>query len=640
MAKNKHKNRPKRKSVASRGALAGLAKPRKSTIDREGIELLRNATIEEVPLPLRLQKDFARKLIESNSRYLRIALAFHDYRFFAAPWTMGINEIREAIPLIRQEIGFELADILKTLALRVDNAAEGRPMEGLNSEVAETPGISLGHAVCQLHEITHNAVTGAQREALFRSAVDTLDLAGLFKKKQFRTLFAKIGTVLKAQTPTAKAAEKAMEAIDVALGKIATDTVKRLAPVLNALGMYLHHATPDMADRRHQLCHVRRHVFGHYCSASNSEISLKNKEDLLLLGRLLERFFAANKKTEISTTVSLKAALLRMRQTGVTGEFSAITDIWSDIVSLLSKCGLSVRDQNQIKDEIITLLVSGILHGFEDEEEEEGYKIDISPLFREYPADYRLCCLHSLFNGVTTPPAEFTNFNKDVFIWVASRVKIKHRREFIKSFYTSLSAVRKREILNSAINFSIYDHINGASLWNAFVGPVLRGEYNEAPIRVSALTEHHPAPYSLAVLWAEYEDDKFGRREIVSLSPSLLASLTRGIAELLPSLGALHRRLTGYVLLRRWNEFFPVMYQEELLAKLGQLAFSISTSRVGEVVKFLNAELNTNGVTSKLAYACHELSKLPEVPTREEEALRMLHKKTAHGLKLRIGKAA
>jgi len=637
MAKNKKKIRPKKKSVASRGAVAGLAKPRKSTIDLEAIELLRGATTEDLPLPIKLQKEFARKLVESNSKYLRIALAFHAYRFFGAPWTLGTIEIRDALPLIRHEIGSELADILQSLAQLFDHVAGGENGEGLNSENSRTPLGSLSHAVHQLHEITHKAVNGAEREALFRTAVDTLELAGLFKKAQFRVLFAKIGMVLKARTLTSRTAEKALEAIDVGLGKIKSDAIKRLAPVLNALGMYVHHAMPDMTDRLLTLNHVRRHVLGDYCSVEHSEISFKNPEDLPSLGRLLEQYHAFTAGAEKRTTVHLKAALLRMRYSLTIGEFSAIKDFWDDILSLLTISSLVPREKEQIKGEIVALLVSKILDGFEDE---EGDRIDIDPVFREYPADYRLCCLYSLFNDVITPPAEFTNFNKEVFIWVASRLKIQKRKEFIKSFYSSLSAVRKREILNSAITFSIYDNINGASLWNAFVGPVLRGEYNDPPMKVSALTEHHPAPYSLAVLWAEYEDDKFGRREVVSLAPSLLVSVTRGIAELLPSLDDLHRRLTGHVLLRRWNEFFPVMYQEELVAKIGQLAFSISATRVGDVIKFLNAELNRNGVTSKLAYACHELSKLPGVSDGERVALRALHKKTAHALKLRIGKAA
>jgi hypothetical protein len=182
--------------------------------------------------------------------------------------------------------------------------------------------------------------------------------------------------------------------------------------------------------------------------------------------------------------------------------------------------------------------------------------------------------------------------------------------------------------------------MHGEALWNAFTGPVIRGEYGDEPIKVSAITEHLPLSFSLAVLWAEYEDDKFGRREISSLPQSVVVSITRGVSDLLASLGGTHRRLTGYVILRRWKEFLPVMYQEELLARVGQLAFSISGALVDDVIKFLNEELGTNGVTSKLAHACQELHGLYGLSDQHRKELLALHKKTEHALKLRIWKAA
>jgi hypothetical protein len=643
MATNKKNKKRKKKSVASVSMFAPLTKPRLSPYDENGISLLLQTIEAKIRMPSQLCNYFERELEQSASLYLRIALAFHNFRFLNMPWILGAKELNTAMQVIRNKIGDDFLEVLKDLALLADQPALGeneREKPAIDNNHHALYQTTLLYAVYQLHGVTYRAESGAERENLFRDGVQRLIDANLFHKKSVQPLLAKIVTILKARSAHTQAVQKAFVGLDAALGKMSVSVISKLSPVLNAFQFYITYTMPEVVGELALLNNLNRHVFEPEGRIVGREISFGSADDLLLLDRFLVRFPFLVCKEKICTDSLLKIELLRFHYNMRISDYSAIEDFSEKIIPLISESDLTQKDQEKIKSEIINVLVTQIMGDCKEEEEEEQPDINITPILKHYPTDYRLCCLEYLLSERMPYVSEFTNFHKDVFIWAVSQVKFGQRKKFIQVFHTPLSSIRKQDILNSAINYSIYHSKHGEALWRVFTGPAIRGEYSQLPVNVSDITEHFSITLKLAVLWAEYERNKFETKKSVLIPYKILVSIVSGIPDLLTAMGSFYTNLTGNVILRRWKEFLPVIYEKNLLAEIGPVVFSVSENSIDDVVTFLNEKLQVDGPNPQLAQTSHRLSILPVLSNQHRKELKNLHKKTENTVKLKFGNTA
>jgi hypothetical protein len=552
--------------------------------DKEAIELLRGATRELVPLPQLLHKNYEVNLQKSRSPLLRVALAFHNYRFLHEPWTLNEGDVGEVLSTIRKEIGNECAAIVAHLASTVDSSSTE---EKKDSPVSKEPLLAAAY---QLHGVTYSATSASERDRFFRAGTTALIDGGLLSRNSARAIVPKISTLIKARSPNSQTVLKSLQAIDVAFGKMDSAAIKRVSPILTTLRLYITRENPELSENLSKFTRLKRHILESNQVVDSREILFNSPEGMTALGRFLPYFFSRTNGTILPADLHLKAVILKLRHSLMAGNDDEANISLIEINNILETIQLSEDGKEQIRRELTNAVVSTLIKSRPNDNVKIG-RMNISAIVEQCPSDYRLCCLQFLFDQKLPVSTKFTNFDKDVFLWVVSQLKLQQRQVFVETFYKTLSAPRRREILNSAVNYSIHDRRRGDALWRTFTGPIIRGEFGDTPILISTLTTDFLSSFSLAVLWAEYENDKFGRREVAPLPEDVLVSVSRGIANLQKSLSDLHEDLTGQILKRRWKAFLPVLYEENLLARVGQLAYSVSGALVDDVLVLLSEEV-------------------------------------------------